>query len=359
MRKYRNQILLGLVIALLFYVVLLLVMDNQGQLTGEVLKLFPNYPWLLLFPLVIVKFISWFFRFLEWQYYLQVIKARDKISLFDNVVVYLSGYSFAVSPGKIAEILKSVILKVKTGVPVAKSAPVVIAERVVDGVAVIIVAVLAFVLAGDNIHLGDYGYLLIVSAVLLAAGLIAVQIAPLAHFFLNIVAHIPVINRIHQPLSNFYESSREVFHLKHVVPTTVLGAIAYIGDAICFVIILYGFGFEPTWILFLQATFIVGVAAAIGALSGVPNGAGVTEISTGAMLLAIIAPQQPEMTPAVASAAALLEGFFHKWFRVLVGALVAVIFRQRLFTPSVVAAIDEMESDQARIHYQVESSQAS
>lgn len=358
MRKYRNQILLGLVIALLFYVVLLLVMDNQWQLTGEVLELFPNYPWLLLFPLVIVKFISWFFRFLEWQYYLQVIKARDKISLFDNVVVYLSGYSFAVSPGKIAEVLKSVILKVKTGVPVAKSAPVVIAERVVDGVAVIVVAVLAFVLAGENINLGNYGILLVISAGLLAVGLVVVQIVPLAYFFLNIIALLPVVKRIHHPLVSFYESSREVFHLKHVIPTAVLGAIAYIGDSICFVIILYGFGFEPTWTLFLQATFIVGVAAAIGALSGVPNGAGVTEISTGAMLLVIVAPQQAVMTPAVASAAALLEGFFHKWFRVLVGALVAVFFRHRLFTPSVVAAIDEIELDRAQIRYQVESSQA-
>jgi len=97
------------------------------------------------------------------------------------------------------------------------------------------------------------------------------------------------------------------------------------------IVVLMGFGIEPTWQLCLQSTFIVGVTSAIGALSLVPNGAGIAEVSTVGMLLAFIAPINPLVTPAVAVVASLIQGFFHKWFRVLAGLLVAVLFRNRLF----------------------------
>lgn len=354
MRKYRNRILTGTAIAFVIYVGLLLFVNTDDLLSHLVV-----YPWGLLVPVILLKFAAWVFRFLEWQYYLGVIDAADKISRFDSVVLYLSGYTMAVSPGKIAEVLKSVILKVKTGIPVARSAPVVIAERVVDGVAVVIVAFLTAVMAGNAINLGGYGVLLALSGVLLAVGLTAVQIRPLAYFFLGIVARMPLLKRLHQPLVAFYESSREVLKLRHVLPTSALGAAAHLADAFGFTLLLGGFGLEVTWTLYLQATFIVGIAAAIGALSGIPNGAGITEVGTKEMLMIIVAPLNPAMTASVAVAAALMEGFFHKWFRVFFGMMVAVIFRRRLFTPGVEETIAEMEAEHARQHpYSAESSAA-
>jgi uncharacterized membrane protein YbhN (UPF0104 family) len=123
-------------------------------------------------------------------------------------------------------------------------------------------------------------------------------------------------------------------------------------------IVLSGFGLEISWSLLLQATFITGVAAAIGALSFVPNGAGVTELTNVGMLLAIVAPLNPVLTAPAAAAAALIQGFFHKWFRVLVGLVVASVYRRRLFSPAVTEAITEFETEsfQKRTSYRVESS---
>jgi len=123
----------------------------------------------------------------------------------------------------------------------------------------------------------------------------------------------------------------------------IFGIGTYAFTALVFVLILWAFGLSMTTALILQAAFIVGIGSAIGALSFVPNGAGVTELSLAALMMAIIAPSHPEMTLGVAAAAALLEGFFHKWYRVLVGLLVAFIFRGRLFTPSVEAGLTEVE----------------
>lgn len=349
MRKYRNQILLGAVLALAIYIVLLLLLDNQGQLTTGVADALVGYPFWILIPVMLLQVVAGFFRFLEWHYYLGVIDARDKISLLDSAVIFVAAFTMVVSPGKAAEVLKSVFLKMKTGVPIARSAPIVVAERVVDGIAVILILTLVLLFAADELELGIYlgisQAIVFSSAAFLGFCLVAVQIRPLAYFVLGIIQRLPLIRRAHGWFVDLYESSREIFQIQHVAITTLMGVGVYFASTAGFVLILWGFGLEITWTLVLQTTFMVGVSSAIGALSFVPNGAGITEISNAAMLMVIVAPQNPTVTVSVAAAAALLQGFFHKWFRVLVGLAVAVIFRDRLFTAEFELYISEAEQE--------------
>lgn len=342
MRKYRNRLLAGFAIVVVIYIGLLFLTN-----TGELLAQLRLYPWILLVPVVLLKFAAWFLRFWRWQYFLGVIGASRKISLFDSALIFVAGFSMVVSPGKVAEVLKAVVLKVKTGVPVARSAPVVIAERVVDGVAVLVDAIIAFLLAGAAIDLGSYRYLILLSGGLLIFGLVAIQIRPLAYFFLNLVSRLPLVRRIHRPLVEFYESSHEILKFKHVILTSFLGSMAHLIDALAFCIIISAFGLPITGTLFLQGVFITGLTAAIGALSGVPNGAGVTEVSSSEMIMVIIAPTHLEITSTIALTTALIDGFFHKWLRVVVGTLVAIIFRHRLFPVSVDAALAEAEKEKS------------
>ena len=184
MRKYRNRILAGFAIGFIIYLALLLLADAKG-LTHDLMAELQLFPWLLVLPIILQKIVSWFFRFLEWHYYLGVIGARDKIRLLDSVIIWVSGFTMVISPGKAAEVLKTVLLKTKTGVPVAVSAPIVVAERVVDGIAVIVLSFLALLLAGNTIDLGPYRALIYLSTGLLVFGLVAVQMQP-------IVANMPV-----------------------------------------------------------------------------------------------------------------------------------------------------------------------
>lgn len=362
MRKYRNQILFGILITLAIYIALLLLADNQGQLETEgILEQIQSFPLYLIPVLILAQTLVILFRFVEWHYYLGVINARHRISLQDSLIIFVATFIMVVSPGKAGELLKSVMLKIRTtkskdgviieeGAPIASSAPIVIAERVVDGIAVIILMTVTLFLAGDNLNLGTYQgidydvlsrTLIYSSSAIILAGLIVIQIQPLAYFCLRLLGYIPFINKLQQPLTNFYESSREIFALKHVIPMSLVGLCVYISSTAGFITVLYGFGLEITWQLILQGLFIVGVASALGALSFVPNGAGVTEISNTGMLLALVAPIQPIVTFPVAAAVAFIQGFFHKWFRVLVGLAVAFIFRNRLFG-------DDLETELAK-----------
>jgi glycosyltransferase 2 family protein len=355
MRKYRNQILIGLSLAFLIYIGLLALIDTKA-----LIEHLETYPWIILLPVVLLKVISWGLHFLKWQYFLGVIGARDKISVSDSLILFVSSFTLVVSPGKLGEVLKAVVLKAKTDVPIARSVPVVIAERIIDGTSVLTIVFVALLLGGSVINLSDWARLVIFGATAaLVVGIIAVQIKPLAYFILDILGKLPLVKRIHKPLIEFYESTREVFQLKHVVVATLLGGLAYGIDAIGMTLVLSGFGLAFTWALFLQTMFIFGLTAAVGALSGSPNGAGTTELSSGGLYASIITPMNPIFDTTAIAAAVLVGGFLYKWLRVLVGMAVALIFRKRLFTSSVESAIAEMEAEKAKTtSYTVESKSA-
>ncbi len=346
MEKYRNRIIAGVLLALVIYIGLLLVFDNSGQLTTGVLDALQTFPAWLVLLLILTQMVVAFSRFLVWQYYMKLVGAHDKMSRADSAIISISGYVLVMSPGKAAELLKAVLVKLKTGVPIARTAPVVIAERVVDGFAVLLILVASLLLLNNQLALGDYANIsrtiVFSSAAVLVGGLIVVQIAPLANFLLNLLKSIPLVRRLHAPLVDFYASSREIFYLPNLLPAVLRGIGVYLASSVGFILILWGFGLTVDTTLILQAVFINGVTAAIGALSFIPNGAGITEISTLAMLRAIVMPGNPAFTVGAAAAAALLQGFFHKWFRVLFGLVVAVIFRKRLLTPGFAAELQAM-----------------
>lgn len=340
MKRYRRQLIAGIVIIVAIYILLLLFLDSQGQLaeTDGIVDLLQTFPIHLFILGILLQSVIILLRFAEWHYYLGVIGARQSISVLDSAIIHIACSTMVVSPGKAAEVVKSLFLKSKTGIPVARSIPIVIAERVVDGIAVIVLMALTLLVGGDYLQLGEYDgisrAIIYSSTALVIAGLIVVQIAPLAYAILNTIQRIPGIRRLYDPLVEFYESSRIVFQLRHVIPMMLIGVLIYLCSTLGFYLVLHGFGLPLTWTLFFQTMFMVGVASAIGALSFVPNAAGVSEISNVAMLLAIVAPVYPAVTPALAAAAALLQGFLHKWYRVLVGLVIGWIFRRRLFSDS-------------------------
>ena len=71
-RKYRNQIFLGILLILGLYILLLVIFDSQGQLSSEdgAFAQIRAFPWWLVIPIGITQFLVITFRFLEWHYYL-------------------------------------------------------------------------------------------------------------------------------------------------------------------------------------------------------------------------------------------------------------------------------------------------
>ncbi len=337
MQKYRNRILAGFGIVFMIYVVYLLIVPVDDLLGN--LQAFPLW---LLVPLVLLQLFAFVFRWIEWHYYLGVVGARKKITVMDSMIIQAAGFTLAVSPGKAAEVLKSVVLKTKTGTEISRSAPVVLAERVVDAIAVILLMAIAVALGGDTTGIsGAQRAAVYTAALLIVAGMIAVQIAPLAYVCLRILGYIPLLKRAKDALTDFYESSREVFHLRHVVPMSIVGIGVYGCATLTLATVLYGFGVPFTYTTLLQSALVAGIAAAVGAVTGTPNGAGTTEGTAQVALMAMLG-----MATGPAAAAAVINSFFNRWFRVFAGLIVAVVFRKRLFDPSLESELEKLEQKQ-------------
>ena len=353
MRKYRNQVLAGL---LFMSVVLIVVVAITGA--NALADKLEDFPLWVFVPVFLLKCVNWTLRYVEWRYFLGVIgvetvrgeQARPQPGLpyrvreRDSAVLWLAGLTLSISPGKLAEVLKALVLKNLTGIDFSRSAPVVFLERLVDGLAIIPLTAITLVLVSDSLDTGDVsvGYVravLIGTTAALGIGIMLIQYRPLALWVLARVSGWPGLRRIHGALYNLYESSYDLIKLRHLAPTVILGLGAYLTDCIGFYLMLTHLGLEGSWTLFGQATFILGFSVIIASLSTLPGGAGGRELTIGAMLTSVVGLSRVD-----SGTATFLISLFQLWIGVLLGLIVIAVFRNTLFPPALEAEIATYEA---------------
>lgn len=123
-------------------------------------------------------------RFVKLHYYVRRIGAT-RLAWTESLRLFFAGFPLALSPGKIAEPLKAVWLHQASGVPVARGIPVVAAERLSDGLAVLLLSTLGIIAYPQYWP----GFLLVLAGVL---GIVAVsQVRPLALWLLTLGERLP------------------------------------------------------------------------------------------------------------------------------------------------------------------------
>lgn len=251
--------------------------------------------------------INYALRFLRWYYYLRVLKIT--VPLGTNILVFLSGLAMSITPGKAGELVKCYLLRDRTGVTVAASAPVVVMERVTDVVSVALLALLGIAL---------------LPAPVLAA--LAVVLALCGGFMLLILARggarlldLPMLRRWKGPLLNSYEGLRRLVTAKALLAAVALGAMAWFSEGLALWVILRGLDIELS---LLRALPIYAAATLVGAVTALPGGLVGTEGSMVALLL------QSGIAKSAASAGTLLVRIATLWFAVTVG-LVALFCLNR------------------------------
>jgi len=354
MTRYRTRIWQGIGISLGILILLLIASDLPALWDS-----LQSFNTLYLVPIFLLKLLNYSFRYAEWHYLLGVVgvkvgrvpnaPAPDEdipayLNLWDSIAIFLAGFAMQISPGKVAEVLKSAIVKHLTEVPIAKTAPVVLTERIVDGFAVLIIIGAAVAFQGDAIfgNIGDDIEPSTLQAVVfgtwavMVLGIIVLQIRVLALGILDIVSQVPLIKRLVPWLRTFYLSSYKVLQLKRLIPTIGFGLVAYGSDCIALLLMLQGFGATTTTETLAQGSFILGFAVIVAALSAMPGGAGARELSVGGLLVAMVGLDQ-----STATATVVINTFFQVGLGVLIGLGVMAIFRQRLFSPNL-----QIEDDQ-------------
>ena len=92
-----------------------------------------------LFPLALaLTALNYLLRFWRWQRYLARVDVH--VPWGGSLAIFAAGLTMTITPAKLGELLKCALLHRSYGVPVRRSAPVVLAERVTDASGVVVLA---------------------------------------------------------------------------------------------------------------------------------------------------------------------------------------------------------------------------
>ena len=318
MRRYRNRILIGLVLGFGVIVVTMLASDIS-QLRQQAVA----FPWAIMIPVLVLRVANWGLRFIKWHYYLHAVGVRD-IRADDSAAIFISGFVLSLSPGKAAEALKSLVVKGLTGAPIAATLPVVAAERLSDGIAVLLLLTVSIGMLAAN----EYWPVVFVSLIFFALLIGILQVRPLCLWLLGQAEHLPLLKRIAGPLRTFYESSYAIVRWRTLLIAVGLGTAANLLDGVGVYLILQGIGLPATLETFFQALLVISLSVIVGSVSALPGGLGAADLSIGVTLSVVVG-----LGTSAAGFVTLLARFVQLWWGVLVGMGVGFVFRRRLLGP--------------------------
>jgi uncharacterized protein (TIRG00374 family) len=193
------------------------------------------------------------------------------------VLIFVAGLGMSITPGKVGELLKSLLLKAHFDVPVAKSAPIIVAERLTDLLALLVLGVLGI--------LGARAPLLAVA--LSAAGLLAlfglVRWQRLATLVIDTVTRVSRLARYREKLVTAHGSLYALWAPRTYVCAVGLSLVAWGVQAFIIVLFADAFGLHVS---LTQAAVAYAAPLLAGALALLPGGLGMTEASMAGALKA-------------------------------------------------------------------------
>ncbi|MFP4597805.1 MAG: YbhN family protein [Persicimonas sp.] len=310
MAKLEKRILWGLVVGVVVYAGIALWTDVRA-LSAHL----ASFDVGLLAAALGLSVLNYGFRFIKWHVYLRRLGYHIGLGASSNI--FLSGMVMSVTPGKVGEVLKSLLLKERHGFPAARTAPVVLAERITDLLGL-------FVIAGLGIASFDYGRLAFVASLAGVLALIVVLNQPaLVERLLGWWEKLPGVGKFRSKLEDAYASTKVLLDWKLLSWTTLISVIGWSMEALAFYLIIDALGAEQA--SFLLAAFIFAMTTILGAISFLPGGLGVTEASMiGVLILMGVFADE-----SAAAASTYLIRFTTLWFGVLVGMGALVWFRLR------------------------------
>ena len=231
--------------------------------------------------------------------------------------MFLGGFALTVTPGKMGEAVKALLLRESRGIPAARTAPIVIAERFTDLAALLLLAAFgAFTFDVDR-------RFLVAAAVLISSGLIVLSVPPLARAVLALLGRLPGVKRFSGKLEEFYANTAILLRPAPIGVAVVLSTISWYFECLAFWVVVRGF--PGATLSHEAATFIYAAMTIVGALAFVPGGLGVTE---GGMLT-LLGKLGAGTGKGVAAAATFITRLCTLWFAVVVGLVALTIFARK------------------------------
>ena len=313
----RGKLLISLLLGIVVFAGLSIYADFR-----EVLRSLSEFNWALLPLILAFTTVNYLLRFIKWEYYLGLIGVRG-LSKRTSFLIFFSGLGMVITPGKVGEWLKTYLLREIHGTPVARSAPILIAERLTDSIALLIIC------AAGIFVFGDFWQAFVAVAV---GSVVLVAVArhrPTAMALLRLGGRIPFVRRFVPQLEEFYEATRVLLSPRAVILMGALSAFSWFFEVLGFYFTLVGLGLDGNGDLLLKSAFILPIATLASAILLTPGGLGVAEGGITGLSIALL-----DMSKSAAAVGTLIIRFATLWFGVIVGLIAFAVLSRRLAAES-------------------------
>jgi len=251
MRIKSSRWLLGIVLAIIVYMVIL----NFQTVKMEYVYL----GFLVVYASLMITSIRW---------HIMIRDLGIMVSPKSSMLVYLCGNAFALSPGRLGEVLRSYYLKRLCNIPVAKTAPTIIVERFFDVFAILVIALSAYLLIGANHEVIIFGYFL------LGVFLILIYQKKYLKKILDRTKRIPIIGKRSKVLLESIDVIHILLRPKIFVKIFLLSILAWIFESLVVYFALKAFDINLS---IIKSAFIQVTSTLIGSATFLPGGIGATE----------------------------------------------------------------------------------
>ena len=330
MKKLERRVIYGLLIGVAVYATAAIYADLD--VLEEALGAFSWWHYAAALGLSTANYAL---RFVKWEIFLRILDVR--VPLARSALIFTAGFVMSITPGKMGEVLKSVLLRQSDGVPVARTAPVIFAERLTDFIALIVLAMTG---------VGTYQYgatALIVAGVLVVVGIGVISIPPVVNGIFGLCEKLPLVSKIVPKLREAYESAQLLLRPVPLVATSLVSIVGWGLEGLAMWFVVQGFAPYSDGITFdiPGAIFVFSTTTIIGAISFMPGGLGVAEVS----MIGVLALLGMVADESVATAATVLTRTATLWWAVLWGFVAFVIFQRWIARNPRVLASERLEGD--------------
>ena len=283
----------------------------------EVAEALVGYPWAVFALALLLSSVNYLLRFAKWELalgWLDIRKEAPELGRGRSLVIYLAGLSMSITPGKLGEVLRSVLLKASDGVPLQRSAPIVLADRLTDLVALVVLSLVGVW------QFPEYLPIVVITIVLVATMVVICGSPRMLRGLLGIAGRVPGVRRFTQRAEPLVHATAVLLRVRGLAVLSLLSIVGWGLECIGFWLLLDAFpGVDASLPL---CTFLWAAGTLVGALSLLPGGLLATEgslvVATQKLLVGVTQP--------IALAATLLARVATLWFGELVGGVALAVF---------------------------------
>ena len=310
-RSLARKLLVATAVGVFSYGALLFYAD-AGAFGANLAKLTPG---------VIVAATAWsianfVLRAIRWEYYLRRIGLR--VPLGESLLIFVGGFAMSITPAKSGEVLKSLMLKASCNASVARTAPIVIAERLTDVASLVLLAGLGLAATMGQ----PLGFLLALAAVLALGAVTGSR--RLGALVIDACTRFRRTARLRVKLHEAHGSLLSLVTPGPFAIGTLLSAAAWATHGIALYVIVRSF---PGATLSLAGSMLAYSSPLLaGTLAMIPGGLGLTEASMTGVLVKI---GGPGVSLAVATTVSLVVRVLTFWLAIALGFVALAVWQLR------------------------------